>query len=617
MFGWFERRLEAFPDKKPVTPPRGLIAFCLYYMADSWRWFILLAFFSAMTAMIEVSLFSFLGDIVDWLSQYPREAFLEKQGKKLVLISIVVLIVLPLMSAVSILITHQTLLGNFPMRIRWQIHRYLLGQSLSYFQNESSGKIATKVMQTALSVRETVVKLLDVLNYMAVYFLGTLVITASADWRLMMPFVLWLALYLVLLWIFIPRLQQASEEQADARSLMTGRVVDTYTNMTTVKLFSHNSREEQYARADFAAFQVTVHRQMRLISLFSFSIYFSNCLLLFAVGALGISLWLKGGLLIGAVAVGIGLVLRLNSMAEWLMWEMSDLFENIGIVEDGMNSIAQPRLIEDAPDATTLVVRKGNIRFEHVSFYYDNKREVLEDFNLDIKAGQKVGIIGRSGVGKSTIASLLLRFYDVEEGRILIDGQDIAHVTQESLRANIGMVMQDTALLYRSVRENILYGRPDASPEEMERAVRDAQAADFVGTLRDHKGKTGYDAQVGERGARLSGGQRQRIAISRVMLKDAPILILDEATSALDSESEFAIQENLAHLMKGKTVLAIAHRLSTIAKMDRLVVMDKGKIVEDGTHKSLLRKKGVYAALWQRQAGGMIGIHDDDDDNDT
>lgn len=606
MFSWFEQRLDAFPKGESKRPPQGLFAFCLYYTKGVWKWLIVMAVFTSLLALIEVSLFGFLGTVVDWLNSNSRETFFQSQGIKLGLVGILVLVVLPLIVALHSLVMHQTLLGNYPMRIRWLVHRYLLGQSMSFFQNEFSGRISAKVMQTALSVRETVMKLFDVLNYVIVYFSGTLVIAASSDWRLMLPFIAWIVGYIWLLWYFIPKLRIASEAQADARSLMTGRVVDSYTNIATVKLFSHHEREEKFAREGFENFQKTVHTQMRLVSKFSFSVYFSNCLLLFAVGSIGLLLWQKGDILVGAVAVGIGLVLRLNGMAQWIMWEMSALFENIGIVEDGMHSIAQDRLVEDKPNAKELIVSHGDIRFENVGFHYGKGIGVIENLNLEIKPGQKVGIVGRSGAGKSTLVNLLLRFHDVETGRILIDGQNIADISQESLRANIGVVTQDTSLLHRSLRENIMYGRPDASQDDMLKAVQDAQAEDFITGLRDQNGRVGYDAFVGERGARLSGGQRQRIAISRVILKDAPILILDEATSALDSEVEAAIQENLTRLMRGKTVLAIAHRLSTIAEMDRLIVMDKGKIIEDGSHEELLHKNGVYASLWHRQVGGHL-----------
>lgn len=606
MFGWFEQRVDAFPKGEAERPPHGLVAFCLYYTRGIWPWLIVMAILTALIAVIEVSLFGFLGTIIDWLNANSRETFFKTQGVKLALIGVLVLVVLPIIVALDSMVKHQTLLGNYPMRIRWLAHRYLLGQSMSFFQNEFSGRISAKVMQTALSVRETVLKLLDVLNYVIVYFLGTLIIAASADWRLMLPFIAWIISYIGLLGYFIPKLRVASEAQADARSLMTGRVVDSYTNIATVKLFSHHEREEKFAKEGFEHFQKTVHVQMRLVSQFLVSVYTSNCLLLFAVGGIGIMLWQQNSILVGAVAVGIGLVLRLNGMAQWIMWEMAGLFENIGVVEDGMHSIAQERLVEDKPNAKKLVVSQGDIRFENVGFHYGKGKDVIENLNLEIKPGQKVGIVGRSGAGKSTLVNLLLRFHDVEKGHILIDGQDIADVSQESLRANIGVVTQDTSLLHRSLRDNIMYGNPDAKDEDMLRAVYEAQAGDFIEGLRDQNGNIGFDAFVGERGARLSGGQRQRIAISRVILKDAPILILDEATSALDSEVEAAIQENLTRLMNGKTVLAIAHRLSTIAEMDRLIVMDKGRIVEDGSHDELLQKNGIYAALWHRQVGGHL-----------
>jgi len=608
MFRWFEKRLDAFPMNDLVTPPRSLIAFCRHYTKGCWRWLLLMAGLTTAIAMMEVSLFGFLGNIVDWLAQADRADFFAEQGSKLLLIGGMVLILLPLAVGLQSLVIHQTLLGNYPMRIRWQMHRYLLGQSLDFFQNEFAGRIGAKLMQSALAVRETLMKLLDVVNYVVVYFLGTLIIAASADFRLMMPFVVWLVYYILLLRFFIPRLRRAAEAQADARARVTGLLVDSYTNISTVKLFSQDKREENYARSIFSVFQDTVHAQMRLLTKVSFGVYACNCLLIFVVAAIGLVLWQQGAIGVGAVAVAISLSIRINSMAQWIMWEMSALFENIGIVEDGIHTLAQPRQIEDKPDAATLQVTHGRIRFEHVTFHYGKGKGVIEDLNLEIAPGQKVGLVGRSGAGKSTLANLLLRFHDVERGKILIDGQDIAAVSQQSLRAAISMVTQDTALLHRSVKDNVLYGRPDASESAMLQAVEQAAAMNFVPSLRDAAGNQGFAAQVGERGARLSGGQRQRIAIARVMLKDAPILILDEATSALDSEAEQVIQENLLQLMEGKTVLAIAHRLSTIAAMDRLIVMDEGKIIEDGRHEELLAQGGLYAALWQRQQRGALII---------
>jgi ATP-binding cassette subfamily B multidrug efflux pump len=461
-------------------------------------------------------------------------------------------------------------------------------------------------MQTALAVRDCVIKVVDVLNYVGVYFTGMVLIVASADWRLALPLGGWVVSYSLLLVYFIPRLGRVSEEQADARSTMTGRIVDSYTNIQTVKLFSHARREAAYARESMAGFMDTVYRSMRLVtSLYGF-VYLLNGLLLFSVGALAIALWLDEAVSVGSVAVAIGLVLRLWGMSQWIMWEMSELFENVGTVQDGLNSISLPRLVEDRPGAPELAVKRGEIDFEHIHFHYGKGKGVIGNLSLTVKAGEKVGLVGPSGAGKSTLVNLLLRFYDLEGGRILIDGRDIAEVAQDSLRANIGMVTQDTSLLHRSVRENILYGRPDASEMQMIEAAGRAEVAGFIGAMADPEGRKGYNAHVGERGVKLSGGQRQRIAIARVMLKDAPILILDEATSALDSEVEAAIQENLYRLMQGKTVIAIAHRLSTIAAMDRLIVMDKGRIIEEGSHDELIARGGLYARLWRRQSGGFI-----------
>jgi ATP-binding cassette subfamily B multidrug efflux pump len=527
---------------------------------------------------------------------------------------VIVLIALPTLVVFHAAIVHQTLLGNYPMVIRWLAHRYLLKQSLGFYQDEFAGRIATKVMQTSLAVRETVTKILDVLVYVFVYFLTMLFIIAQADVRLIMPLLIWLVLYIALQYYFLPKLKSVSTAQADARSTMTGRIVDSYSNITTVKLFSHTQREAEYAQQGMQGFLKTVYQQMRLATGLNVSIHTLNYLLVFVIAALSIFLWQENAIGIGAIAIAISLALRLNGMAQWIMWEVSALFENIGTVVDGMETLSQPLQVTDAKQAKPLIVSQGDIKFQKMNFSYavnngdggENHQRIIEGLDLHIKAGEKVGLVGRSGAGKSTLVNALMRFYDLDSGQITIDDQDIAQVQQESLRAHIAMVTQDTSLLHRSVRENILYGRPDASNEDLLRAITQAEAQDFIEQLVDHQGRTGLDAQVGERGVKLSGGQRQRIAIARVLLKDAPILILDEATSALDSEVEAAIQQSLYQLMQGKTVIAIAHRLSTIAAMDRLIVIDEGKIVEQGSHQDLIKQQGIYAQLWAHQTGGFI-----------
>ncbi|MBJ3785189.1 ABC transporter ATP-binding protein [Devosia sediminis] len=608
MMRWFETRLDPYPQGDPVEPPKGLLAFCLHYSHGAKKWLALMAVAAALVAIGEIIVFGFIGDVVNWLAAADPDTFLETDGWKLALMGAMIVFIVPGIALISTLTMHQTLLGNFPQRIRWMAHRYLIRQSMSYFQDEFAGRIGAKLMQTSLAVREVVMKLLDMLVYVTVYFTGAVILAASADWRLAIPFLVWLAAYIALMIYFIPRMGKISQAQADARSMMTGRIVDSYTNIATVKLFSHSNREETYAKEAMDGFLDTVYRQMRLFTVLNMLVLWSNALLLFSVGAMGIWLWMGGAMTPGTLAVSLGLVMRFQGMSQWVMWEMSSLFENIGTVKDGINSISLPRVVSDKTDAETLPVVNGDIKFDKISFHYGKKSGVIEDLNLHIRPGEKIGLVGRSGAGKSTIVNLLLRFYDRADGRVLIDGHDIAHVTQDSLRANIGVVTQDTSLLHRSVRENILYGRPDATEEMMRAAAEQAEAADFIETLTDPQGRKGYDAHVGERGVKLSGGQRQRIAIARVLLKNAPILVLDEATSALDSEVEAAIQGQLQMLMQGKTVIAIAHRLSTIAMMDRLVVLDKGKVVETGTHAQLVGSGGIYSQLWARQSGGFLEI---------
>ena len=605
--GWFERRLEPFPADPPRQPPTGLLAFCLHYTRGATPWLLLMGGMSVSFAALEVMLYASVGHLVDALGAHAPDAFFAAEGRRLALLALVVLLVMPALSLMLSVVTHQVLLGNFPMRIRWNVHRYLLRQSMRYFQDEFAGRVATKLMQTSLAVRETVVKLLDVGGYVVVYIGGAVVVAAAVDWRLMLPFLAWIAAYALLMRWFLPRMQGVSSAQADARSTMTGRVVDSYTNIATVKLFSHSRREETYARESMSGFLDTVHAQMRLVTKVNVANDALNMLLLASVAALGLWLWSVGQATAGAVATALALVLRMMGMSQWVMWELSALFENIGTVKDGIASISLAPTVEDAPDAPVLGRVRGEIRFEAVGFHYGKGSGVIDRLDLHVRAGEKIGIVGRSGAGKSTLVNLLLRFHDVESGRITLDGVDIASVQQDSLRAQIGVVTQDTSLLHRTVRENILYGRPDASEAEMQEATRRAHADGFIEALVDSEGRRGFDAQVGERGVKLSGGQRQRIAIARVLLKDAPVLVLDEATSALDSEVEGAIQENLAELMEGKTVIAIAHRLSTIAAMDRLVVMDAGRIVEQGTHAELVASGGIYAHLWSKQSGGFLG----------
>ena len=613
MLSFFERIIKPFPAIEPTQPPKGIWAFCRHYTKGMEASLILMSISTALLAMMEVSLFSFMGQLVDWLVKNDAQSLFTEERSTLIKMALVTVILLPALSFFHAAIVHQTLLGNYPMSVRWLAHRYLLRQSISFYQNDFAGRIATKVMQTSLAVRETVMKLLDVMVYVLVYFGSMLFFIAEADLRLVLPMLVWLAIYIAMQFYFVPRLKAASTRQADARSEMTGRIVDSYTNITTIKLFSHTNREEAYAKDSMEVFLKPVYRQMRLATGLSVSVQTLNYMLVFSIAALSIYLWSDNAISVGAIAIAVSLALRLNGMAQWIMWEVSSLFENIGTVADGITTLSQPAQVTNVPNAKALVVSQGAIRFEQVCFNYgkaaDNgKAAVLQQLNLEIKPGEKVGLVGRSGAGKSTLVNLLLRFYDVESGRILIDGQDISQVDQESLRQHIAMVTQDTSLLHRSVRDNIVYGKPDASEAELLLAAEQAEASDFIAELTDPKGNSGFDAQVGERGVKLSGGQRQRIAIARVLLKNAPILILDEATSALDSEVEAAIQNSLNTLMAGKTVIAIAHRLSTIAQMDRLIVLDQGAIVEQGSHSELIASGGIYAQLWAHQTGGFIGV---------
>nr|MBL8455557.1 ABC transporter ATP-binding protein [Zoogloeaceae bacterium] len=616
MFGSFERRVHPYPDETPRTPPRGFFAF-LWAGTEGVRPFILgMMLLTALIGAFEALLFALLGRVVDWLAAVEPARLWAEEGFTLVVLALVIVGSTGLV-AVQTMLKHQTLAGNFPMRLRWNFHRLMLGQSMSFYQDEFAGRVAAKVMQTALAVRDTCMILTDILVFVTIYFMTMVIVVGSfASWMLA-PFLAWVSLYALALWYFVPKLARVSREQADARAMMTGRITDAYTNIATVKLFSHAGREAGYARTAMHEFLGTVHAQMRLVSGIEVTVHGLSMLLILGTAGVALWLWSHGEVGVGALAAATAMALRLNGMSHWVMWEMASLFENVGTVQDGINTLSRPHQVIDKPHAAPVVVSRGEIRFDDVCFAYGATgpaaRRVIDHLDLVIRPGEKIGVVGRSGAGKSTIVNLLLRFYDVESGRILIDGQNIADVAQVSLREQIGMVTQDTSLLHRSVRDNILYGRPDATDDDMISAARRAEAHEFILGLTDPKGRMGYDAHVGERGVKLSGGQRQRIAIARVMLKDAPILLLDEATSALDSEVEAAIQTSLYRLMEGKTVVAIAHRLSTIAAMDRLIVMDKGRIVEQGDHRSLLAHDGLYARLWAHQSGGFLGEEADDE----
>jgi ATP-binding cassette, subfamily B, multidrug efflux pump len=614
-FKWFETYINPFAGEAVVRPPDTLGAFYWHFLRQAWPAFLALLIMGGLGAVIEASLFQFVGSLVDRMRAASNPAtFVDDNWNTLMAMAFVAAILRPLASFVHDLIKHQMIGGSFTTLVRWQSHAYVLRQSLSFFQNDFAGRVANKVVQSGAAVRESLVASIDAVWFVAVYWLTALVLFAQADTRLVGPLVLWFLSYVLVLWYFVPRVKARAVATSEARSMLTGRIVDSYTNILTVKLFAHTEREDDYAQSAMRHQLDKLQDQLRLTTLMETSLFALNGVLLVGMSALAISLWGQNAVTLGAIALVLGLTIRIVNMSGWVMWTVAGIFENLGIAHESMETISRPWQVIDKPDATALKVAKGEIRFDDMSFRYGKSKSLdasrtggmIDNLSLHIAAGEKVGLVGRSGAGKSTLVNLLLRFYDLESGRILIDGQDISSVTQDSLRSHIGLVTQDTSLLHRSVRDNILYGKPDAGEDAALRAARLANAESFIPSLEDLAGRRGMSAQVGERGVKLSGGQRQRIAIARVLLKNAPILVLDEATSALDSEVEAAIQEQLTDLMAGKTVIAIAHRLSTIAAMDRLIVMDQGRIIEQGTHAELVRRSGLYASLWKRQSGGFL-----------
>ena len=604
----FEQLIDIFREAPTPAPPSNVWAFYLYYLRQVWPVFAAMLLVGLMAALIEVSLFSYLSTLIDLTQGTPNTDFFKVHSGELIWMAVVALIIRPVFFGLHDLLVHQTLSPSMTSMIRWQNHSYVLKQSLNFFQNDFAGRIAQRIMQTGNSLRDSAVQAVDALWHVLIYAISSLVLFAEADWRLMIPLLTWILCYVGALYYFVPRVKERSVVSSDARSKLMGRIVDGYTNITTLKLFAHTNFEQQYAREAIIEQTEKTRLASRVVTSMDVAITSLNGLLIVSTSGLALWLWSQSLISVGAIALATGLVIRIVNMSGWIMWVVTGIFENIGMVQDGLRTISQPVSVTDREQAKPLAVASGEVRFEHVDFHYGKKRGIIGDLNLTIKPGEKIGLIGPSGAGKSTLVNLLLRLYDVEGGRILIDGQNIAEVGQESLRARIGMITQDTSLLHRSIRDNLLYGKPDATDAELWEAVHKARADEFIPLLSDAEGRSGFDAHVGERGVKLSGGQRQRIAIARVLLKDAPILIMDEATSALDSEVEAAIQESLETLMQGKTVIAIAHRLSTIARMDRLVVLENGKIAESGTHAELLAHRGLYARLWAHQTGGFVGI---------
>jgi ATP-binding cassette subfamily B multidrug efflux pump len=607
MFRLFEDLINPFAKFPTQTPPVDLWAYLKTQMMPFRRWLPWIAFMGFLTAIMESGLIFYSGRIIDLMGQSGPTTFLQDHSVELGLAVVFIILLRPLVFTLNHFFLEQTLAGNMQEQARWQAHKHMLGQSVGFFQNDFAGRLSNRVMQMGPAVEDSIYMAFEGIWYAATYVVGAILILSQIDYRLGLPLAIWLVLYVLYVRKIAVRVAVASEKWSDARSLVTGRVVDAYSNIETVKLFAHSTSEEVYALSAMRRLRLRFQRFLRLMTEMSFGLNSLNSLLIIGVVGPAIWLWSNGSVTVGEVAAASALTLRLNGMSGWIMWVTIRLFEHAGVIREGLRSIAKPQEVVDKDGALPLEMQNAEIQFENLTHHYGKDQGGLDGVNLTIPSGQRIGLIGRSGAGKSSLVNLLLRFRDVENGRILIDGQSVADVTQNSLRQQIGMVTQDSSLLHRSVRANILYGSPNSSDEQMLAAAMRAEAHDFILDLEDPEGRRGYDAQVGERGVKLSGGQRQRIAIARVILKDAPILILDEATSALDSEVEAAIQKTLYGLMDGKTVIAIAHRLSTIAQMDRIVVLDLGRVVEDGTHDELLAKDGVYASLWSRQSGGFLG----------